>query len=164
MPVRPLTTTEIEAIRRGKRLSSLERRALATIDNLQAQLAAAKYAPGSGNGETAFAGREKVLAVVAWDGFIEVYAEPWCDVKVVECWPWDDEDELRLPACYEGLYYPGKLRATALARLRQTPRLPEIVMAFREHDARMEMIELVREKIAALTNGTDEPEQRTNGE
>jgi hypothetical protein len=147
---RPITPVEMEAIRKSARkLSSMERRAFATIDSLLGELAR-KSEPLKESGESDFDGREKVLVVVAWDGWTEVYAEHWMDVKVVEQWPWED-DELAIPETYQRLHYPGKLRATAYAKLTRRASLLEVVTKYAEHQERMDLIQTVRDKIERLT-------------
>lgn len=151
MATRPLTAQELEAVKRRPKLTSMERRLLRTLECAISQLAAVKPVEKDPEAQrTAYDPREKILVVVQWDGFTEVYAEEYVDVKVVECWPWEDPEELMMPAVYNGLYYPGKLRGTALAKMCKSPGLPEIALKFADHLNHVELIETIREKIEQL--------------
>lgn len=142
---RPLSIKEIETIRRCANLTSKERRALATIDTLLGELAVVKKASlPLGVAET---GRTKVLVTVAYDGFVEVFAEEGVDVRLVELWPWDDEELVALPEAYRSIHFPGNCRAIGLPRLRVRPEFETILRAYAAQEARIELIEALRERI-----------------
>lgn len=59
-----------------------------------------------------FDSQEKVLCVLDFRGQLEVYAEKWVSVKVLELTPWEEKEEAieRLAARYFGPYWTEKLR------------------------------------------------------
>jgi len=71
----------------------------------------------------AFDSREKVLVVVHYDGYIQVYAKKWVDVRCVELRAWDDEEGKmsRLPLYYRDVYWPVNLRETAQVQWIEKP-------------------------------------------
>lgn len=98
--------------------------------------------------ESAFESREKVLVVVEYDGMIEVFAQPWVDVKAVELEPWDDPTFIEgLPPQYAELHYANKCRTTAIAKMRKLPEFNEILSRYAIHEERIETIQRVRELI-----------------
>lgn len=92
-------------------------------------------------GERAFEGREKVLVVVRYDGFVEAYAESWLDVRVICEAVLDEEEDLerKMPGCYRDLYVPGFLRSTGISALR--PEITDLeILKLMEYEARLECL------------------------
>lgn len=135
---KPFDARSVEALRRQsfKSADGIIKRLIATydvqqkrIEDLEHELELAREPKRETNteaGERAFEHREKVLVVVDWDGYVEVYAEAWCSVKVVALLPGEEKDAVidgtpnpqnpqqsigGLPEKWKELFYPVNLRA-----------------------------------------------------
>jgi hypothetical protein len=141
MPARkPLTDTELRAVE-NKRKVGLEGRLLETINvlrnenaNLQLRLkSAAAPTPTleeTKSAENAFETREKVLIVIHGDGYVQAYAERWIDVRFVELWPWEDEEDLELPETFAAIHFPSKVRNSGMPRLTRPAGFAETCLRF----------------------------------
>jgi len=108
--------------------------------------------------EEAFAGREKVLIVIHGDGYVQAYAERWIDVKFVELWPWEDEDEVAIPEPFRAIHTPSKARMSGQPRLIRPAGLAETCLRFvqwrddaQRREALIEKIEATLHSVRALT-------------
>lgn len=126
--VRPLKPHELEAVRKGRwgSAQTMIDRLLATIEvgrTVERVVEIEAKPLPAGNPEGAFEGREKVLVIVNADGWIEVYAERWIDVKTLELWPEQNADDAvpKLANCYKELHWPYKLRATGYPKFSVRP-------------------------------------------
>ncbi len=151
---RPLSPVEIEEIKRKPRLTSFERRAIATIEVLLGELASKEKTEEPlkvVEAEAAFETREKVLVVIEFDGMTEIYAHKWIDVKVVELEPWDDPTFIEgLPPQYAELHYANLCRAMGVAKMRKRPEIDEVLRRYAVFEGRMEAAENLKSLIEGL--------------
>lgn len=142
MKTEPVTPTLVSAMLRGKPGPLVARLCNALLSAWRELEASKEKPPESDHDQEAKAydSREKVLVVVYPDGFVEVYAESWVDVRVVclKAWELDSEFESGLPECYKDLLYPVKLRRTGNTAIR--PKLDdEALIGIVRHSQAMDL-------------------------